>query len=218
MLRRLRKLCAIRAQLSLNQRVVPNQKTNCKKSDVADALGVDRATVARAEQHIETAEQYPFMQSTDWRQYHVLEARELINRFPESERTKINDVLMAVPIPPDPKIAIEMLQHLRRMNPDERNEIYRLSKSSDSRERSLAVTKSAARPPMPDPRLIDLDAAANGIKTAQAALRRAVREFPDDPLASRIANVLKELITIMALIRDHQKEQQNGIHTQGAVQ
>ncbi|MGA8594474.1 MAG: ParB N-terminal domain-containing protein [Bryobacteraceae bacterium] len=193
-------------------------KYGAPKSAVAKALGISHATITEAEQHVQTAEQFPFMQQPDWRQYHVLEARELISQFPESERPKINDVFAAAPVPPDPKIAIETLENMRRMSAEERAEIYRLSKSSDSRERSLALTKSAARPPMPDPRLIDLDSALNGFKTAQAALKRAIRQFPNDPLAPRITSLLEEVTAIISLIRNRQEEQQNGIHTHAAVQ
>ena len=193
-------------------------KYGAPKSAVAKALGVSHATITEAEQHVEAAEQFPFMQRPDWRQYHVLETRDLISQFPEAERTKINDVFAAAPVPPDPKIAIETLENMLRLSPQERAEIYRLSKSSDSRERSLTVTRSAARPPMPDPRLLDLDTAVNGIKTAQAALKRAIKQFPDDPLAPRINGVLEEVAAIMNLIRNRQKEQQDGIYTHVAVQ
>jgi hypothetical protein len=188
------------------------------KAEVGAALGLAQSTLTVAEQHVETAERFPFMQRSDWRQYHVLEARELVNQFPESERPKINDVFAAAPVPPDPKIAVETLENMRRMSSEERAEIYRLSRSSDSRERSLAVTRSAARPPMPDPRLVEFDAAVDAMKIAQAALKKAIRQFPNDPLAPRIANVLEEITIITNLVRSSQKEQPNGIHSHTAVQ
>jgi ParB family transcriptional regulator, chromosome partitioning protein len=193
-------------------------KYGVPKGAVAEVLSISHATITEAEQHIDTAEQFPFMQRADWRQYHVLEARELVNQFPESERPKINDVFAAAPVPPDPKIALETLENMRRMSAEERAEIYRLSKSSDSRERSLALTRSAARPPMPDPRLVELDAAVDAMKTAQAALKKAIRQFPNDPLAPRIANVLEEITIITNLVRSSQKGQHNGIYSHTAVQ
>ena len=52
---------------------------------VAEALGIDRRTVDRAEQHVETAERFPFMQAGKWRQSDVLRIRERIAELPEEE-------------------------------------------------------------------------------------------------------------------------------------
>lgn len=81
------------------------------KKEIAEVLGVSETAIREAEKHVETAEQFPFMQRPDWRQYHVLEVRELLNDFPQSEHPKLNDVFAAAPVPPDPKITIETLEN-----------------------------------------------------------------------------------------------------------
>jgi hypothetical protein len=58
---------------------------------------------------------------------------------------------------------------------------------------------------MPDPRLVEFDAAVDAMKIAQAALKKAIRQFPDDPLAPRIANVLEEIAIITNLVNSRRK-------------
>jgi hypothetical protein len=50
------------------------------KKEIAEALGVSTSTVVRAEQHVETAIVFPFMQGDDWLEYHVLEARRAVRQ------------------------------------------------------------------------------------------------------------------------------------------
>ncbi len=56
---------------------------------VAEAVGVDAKSVRKAEQHVETAEAFPFMQGPDWRQSQVLAVRESIEKLPEVEKGSI---------------------------------------------------------------------------------------------------------------------------------
>jgi hypothetical protein len=41
-------------------------KHGVSKKEIAEALGVSTSAVVQAEQHVETAEEFPFMQGDDW--------------------------------------------------------------------------------------------------------------------------------------------------------
>ncbi len=49
--------------------------------DVEDRIGQPRETIREAEQHVATADAYPAMQQADWKQSHVLGAREALERL-----------------------------------------------------------------------------------------------------------------------------------------
>ena len=65
-----------------------------------------------AEQHVAIAAQYPLMQGKDWLTHHVLGARGLINRLPESQRPRFGDILSVSKGRVGPKYAIEILTNL----------------------------------------------------------------------------------------------------------
>ncbi|HKE26165.1 MAG TPA: hypothetical protein VKB88_27600 [Bryobacteraceae bacterium] len=90
-----------------------------------------------------------------------------------------------------PSGAVDLLRKLAKKPQKHREEIYLLSVSADSRERSLALTKCAELPPMPDPRL-------HTVVKVLALLKTVVEPFPDDPLTPRILAVIEE----MKVIRD----------------
>jgi hypothetical protein len=94
----------------------------------------------------------------------------------------------------DPTLAVELVTKIAAKPPKERQEIYRLSQSEDSRDRSLALTKSKELPPMPDPRLDLLD---NAIKS----LRNASEPYPKDPLTPRISAAIADLKAIRNCVK-----------------
>jgi hypothetical protein len=55
------------------------------KEEIAKDLGISRDTIERAEKHVETAEQFPFMQTGSWRQSHVLAVREQLEAWSHAE-------------------------------------------------------------------------------------------------------------------------------------
>lgn len=81
------------------------------------------------------------------------------------------------------------------MEPQQRAEIFQLQDSPDSRDRTLALTKAAAVPAMPDPRLTTLSLAAE-------QLRLSFRMFPNDPLAPRIEELAGSTKAVIAAIRE----------------
>jgi hypothetical protein len=156
---------------------------------IADRIGVPRTTIQEAQAHVETADAYPFMQR--WKQYQVLEAHDVLAELPEPERPKLAALLDQPGIPP--RDAIAVVRNVAAKPADERERIYTLAVSADSRDRSDALAAAAEVPPMPDPRLALLDDAAR-------ALRMAERMFPGDPANTSIATVRRELKTAYAAV------------------
>lgn len=168
-------------------------KHGVAKAAVADALGIAATTITEAEHHVETAEKFPFMQGRDWRQSHVLAVRETLEDLPAPERDRIANVLSCAKLM-DPPLAVQLIEKIAAKKLSEREEIYQLSESADPRDRSLALTKAAELPPMPDPRVGALD-------TAIDALRRASKPYPNDPLTPRIQTNIADLAAIRNSIR-----------------
>lgn len=179
-------------------------KQNAPKQAIADALGVSKTTVVKAEQHVETAERFPFMQGDSWLETHVLDANRLIQKLPESERANLNDLFALGRGSINSRQTLEILTNLIALPNGERNDIYRLSRSADSRDRDRAITRAAARPPMPDPRIAIL-------KEARGRLLDAVELFPDEPIASEIKSAAEQLAIIRRKIQQLDK---TGGHTQ----
>lgn len=159
---------------------------------VASHIGSEPMAIVRADHHVETAEQFPFMQKPDWKQYHVLEAREAIEQLPEPERPKAA-ALIDKPATP-PKVAIKMLRNVAAMPAPKREEVFRLDQSDDMRDRSLALTTAFETPPMPDPRL-------TRIERAIRELQEAITPFPNDPETPMLQNVIATLRSVKAMIR-----------------
>lgn len=172
-------------------------KYQAPKADIAAAIGTNERDLHRAEQHVETADAFPFMQKPDWKQYHVLEAREKLATMPEEHREKIAPMLSEPGVPP--VVAIKILSNLSTMPAEEREEIFTLYESEDVRDNALAKSKAAALPPSPDPRVININSALD-------ELRRCIKMFPDDPLTHRFRVMIEELKALQEEIRQQHKE------------
>jgi len=161
---------------------------------VAEALGASRQGVRRAEQHVSLAERYPFMQGKGWRQSNVLAVGEELEHIPKAEQDKVMDVLSCARLM-DPALALKLIGNMARKPESERKEIYKLSQSKREVDVTLALTRAAELPPMPDPRI-------NYIGRALEALRDACATVPDDTLWNpRITAVMGELKAIRTAIR-----------------
>jgi ParB/RepB/Spo0J family partition protein len=170
-------------------------KTNGpSRREIANAVGVSERTLRRAEQHVATAEQFPFMQSGKWRQSDVLRIRERIMELPEEERESAAGVLACAKLM-DPELAVQLMENLGAKKPKERQEIYELSRSTDPRDISLALTRTAELPPMPDPRRGVLD-------NVLRLLNAAIKPYPDDPLTPRLLQARAEIQSIRAAVKE----------------
>lgn len=164
---------------------------------VSERTGIPRSTIQEAKAHVETADAFPFMQKPDWKQYHVLEAREALAKLPEPEQAQAAALVDQPGIPPSE--AIPIIRNLAEMKPDDRSKVFTLNESPDQRDRSLAITTAAQKPAMPDPRVLLIDSAVR-------ELSRAVAGFPDDPEADLLRDVIARLREIKAAIKSVQKE------------
>ncbi|MEB2346930.1 MAG: hypothetical protein OZ948_19630 [Deltaproteobacteria bacterium] len=126
-----------------------------------------------------------------WRDYHFLEAIEVVERLPVADREPALALVSEPGIPP--RTAIEILRKLAKRKPAERREIYRLAASEDPRERSLAKTRAAELPPMPDPRLASLD-------DMRRRCRRMLSLYPADPFAAETQELLVRIEALRSAI------------------
>lgn len=164
----------------------PSQAVSTRS--VSERIGIPRATIQRAEQHVETADQHPFMQQPSWKQAHVLEARQHLEKLPEEERPAAAKLIDQPGIPPRKGVA--MLGNLAKMAEPDRREVLTLQASPDRKDRDLAITMAAKLPKMPDPRMEPL-------ARALADLKGAGQRFPADPLTPRIQDVADEVGSIL---------------------
>jgi hypothetical protein len=73
---------------------------------------VDERTVRRAEQHVETAEQFPFMQAGTWRQEITPEAQEQTMAILGCAKVL------------DPELAVNLVENIGAKAPAEREKLY----------------------------------------------------------------------------------------------
>jgi ParB family chromosome partitioning protein len=147
------------------------EKAPGSRRDVASVTGISPKDQRRIEQHVAVAEQYPFMQKGDWRQYRVLEAGEKLEKLPERERPKAAAIIDQPGV--DPRKAVEILGTLAAQPAPARQEIYRLAESADAHDRKVALTRAAAAPPPVDPGLVLLLDAEETLAKAAKACRVA---------------------------------------------
>ena len=164
---------------------------------VAERIGVSISTMRTAKMHVETADAYPFMQKPDWKQYHVLEAGELLRRIPDDDHDMVAALIDQPAIPPPD--ALKMLAHLAEMGTEDRHRVFALQMSADPRDRALALTLAARQPAMPDPRLIL-------IQSAIREIRKAADAFPNDPEAAALRDVIATLRSINGSIKASARE------------
>lgn len=160
---------------------------------IAERIGVPQQTINEAARHVAVAEAVPILADPSVPQYRALEAKAHLERLPEPEREEAARLVSQPGI--DPKSAVDILGNLAEMPAERREEVFRLSRSDDVRDRDLALTTAANRPPMPDPRLTVIEGAVT-------MLRRAVKPFPDEPETPRFRAVIDELRAIARAIEE----------------
>lgn len=168
-----------------------------KKTDseerVAHRIGLPRQTIGEAKAHVAAVQAVSILADPSVPQYRALEAKAHLERLPEPEREEAARLVSQPGI--DPRSAVDILGNLAEMPAERREEVFRLSRSDDVRDRDLALTTAANRPPMPDPRLTVIEGAVT-------MLRRAVKPFPDEPETPRFRAVIDELRAIARAIEE----------------
>ncbi len=129
-------------------------------------------------------EPLPFMQRAHWKEYHVLEAIEYLGSIPKEEHGTIDRLLDQSGIPP--RDALRMIAILQVMPTEERQKIYHLHDSADSRERSLALTRAIQYPPQPDPQIFLLNDARTALSTVRKRVGLCLKRFPQEPWTDRL--------------------------------
>jgi len=143
------------------------------------------------ETYVEAVKERPFLAKPGWKPSQVLQVQEAIEALPVPERESATSLVDKKRLPP--QTVVSLLGNLKTKPVPERQEIYRLDKSDDPRDRDLALTKTADTPPMPDPR-IDL------LSQAGILLREATKPYVRDPLTPRLEAVIGEVKAIRKLI------------------
>ena len=168
---------------------------NKAKPEIAKEIGVARESLQRAERHVELADRYPFLRS--WRQGDVLQFREHIKKMPPEEQNKLCEFIVQdhLPMHPRPDQALTVAQVMRDKTPEARAAIYKLAKSTDAKDRTLATTRSRELPPMPDGRLMILSEALDRLRKTYAA------PFDSEPEAVPLRNLTKQLTEIRNTIK-----------------
>lgn len=111
------------------------------------ATGKSFETHRRAEQQVETATTYPFMQGREWKQSHVLDARDALKTIPKTALPTIVTIASEPGI--SPKQVVGMIEHYAEMKPTDRYEVQKLYRDEDPGKKRLAKTRLARRPPSP---------------------------------------------------------------------
>jgi ParB-like chromosome segregation protein Spo0J len=184
-------------------------KLGTPMEEIAQDLGINKRTLERAEKHVEIAKTYPWMQGNDWRRSDVLRVGERLGELAPDAREQTVAILGAAKIL-DPELSVKLVENLAAKKPEERLEIFELSQSRDPRQVSLALTKAAELPPMPDPRIGILD---NVIRYLNAA----IKPFPADPLTPQLADVRQRIRAIRAAVKEVSYDARRG-PSKGAVQ
>lgn len=168
---------------------------------VSERIDVPKKTIHDAQKHVAAAESFPILQKPEWKQYQAMEAAEVLKAIPEEDRTPLVALIDQPGIPP--KDAIHVLRTVASKPAAERKQIVTLAQSTDTRDRTLALTKAAALPPMPDPRYTPL---MSVIET----LRRCVKNFPNDPESDEIRDLIRRVEALVKTINErHQSRVEN---------
>lgn len=189
-----RETCPDSGQVSKGSRGPAQQPGSVRR--VEELTGIPKATLRDAEKHVTAVDSYPFLAQPGWRQYHAMEAAEALDKLPEEERTGFAALIDQPGIPP--RNALEILHNVASKPEPERKKIIELAQSDDDRDRTLALTTAAERPPMPDPRLTDCDEAIY-------ALKRAIKSYPNDPEVGQIKSVIEQIKAIADAIEERTK-------------
>jgi ParB family chromosome partitioning protein len=184
-----KKAAAISSTVDEKKRRGRKAKSGKSHKELAADLGVSEGTLVHAEQHVDIAERFPWLQSDAWIQADVRRFRRALQRIPPDEHETVCQFIQqaAWPLDPRPDRVIEYAEVLGMKTPEERAHIFRLWESADERNQSLARTRALHRPPMPDVR-------SRHIHEALLWLKKAVKPpFDAEPEVGEFRSVIKHL-------------------------
>ena len=160
-----------------------------------------------------------FLKSHDWRDFERMEAVEILDTLPTEEHAHIDQLLNEPGIPGSTGILI--LRNLQKSEAPRRQQIYQLNASNDPRERSLAKTISANRPPSPDPQMTIIFNIRKSIDSLSKAYRSWQRQFPNEtwtPTIEKLDTMMTgQLVTIATIEGQVKAAHQERIDFYGSV-
>lgn len=112
---------------------------------------MSRRTQQRLEEHVELAEQYPFLKRAGWTRRLAIEAGAKLGQYPEADRGRVAAMLDGDGCPPE--TAFRLLDNMLTKSPKERHAILDQAESPSRTRRNEAYSVATAVPPMPDPAL-----------------------------------------------------------------
>lgn len=167
-------------------------KSRVPEDAISERIATPKQTMRDAKKHVAAAERYPMLQRPEWNQSKALEVERTLNTVPEEDRPGVAALVDEPGIPADR--AISMIRNVASKPSEERKQILTLAASDDARDRSLAKTKAAEAPPMPDPRRALL-------KDALSAINKAIRMFPNDPEVPELESIHEQIVAVRESIR-----------------
>lgn len=142
-----------------------------------------------------------FTPPADWKAPQVAQAQEAIAALPEDERERAVAVISQPAVPA--ATAVKMLENIAARPEEDRAVIYDLAESDDARDVSLALTKAAEMPPMPDPRETKLSALCMHVR---GELRACAAMFPGDPLLPKFRSLIEQVEALRGEVQTLHKE------------
>lgn len=122
-----------------------------------------------------------------WREDRARRAEAALDDLPEDDREAVRSIVEEPGIPD--ALGVDMVERVASMPPEERAEVVRLARSDDPRDRSLAKSKAAGRPPMPDPRFTIL---GRVLQDLAECIERCDRD-PDPAMAADLSEVQRQV-------------------------
>jgi hypothetical protein len=143
-------------------------------------------------------EQLLFTKVNNWKSYESMEAIDHIGKLIASERAAIGELLSRPGIPS--KDGLEILRNLMSYSNDQRKHIFRLMRSEDAREQSLATTLLAKKAPMPDPQVVFGKSMVTDVETLSTKIKKGwVDPFPYEPWSHQLQEAYDQLLAMKTL-------------------
>lgn len=172
---------------------------------IARATGVPRPTVEKLRHHVEAGERYPILKDPIWRQAHALDMAKILDSMPVKVRNTTAEMVEQEVLAVDTRNvgdAAMIIKNMANFPPEKQQTITELYRSKDPRERSLAITTAAKRPPMPDLRIDDIDLVLKSL----TGIVRASKDELHDYIKKEIGKCQTILETVKERVKAAHKE------------
>jgi ParB-like chromosome segregation protein Spo0J len=162
--------------------------------------GLSEREVRRTKKHVAAADEHPVFQRPAWKRSQVLAAQEALEVLPKRDHVVALEMVSEPYV--DPKTAVTMLETLAEKPATERAVIVTLYRSGDPEQRSLAKTRAAKLPPLPDPR-------HSQTREMQRLVKNCIRLKADD-LRGAYEFVADEIEKILGELDDAYEKRKGG--------